>query len=541
MGAWTTSRTRSPRAGKPTSRAPSSPPRELVALLTAPAPPGAPALRLRRATVTGALRLLGARVGVPVELRECTFAHAPDLRMAELAGLALTGSRLPGLRAGNLRVAADLLLDDGFDAAGPVDLTDAQIGGSLRLSAGRLRGAGRRVADRVVVEGTCYARRLRADDELRLPGARITGNLDLAGADADLPDRRRAGPHRRHRRRQPARRTARRPGPTFTARGRVRLAGARIGGDLVFSGAEIASTTIPDPAEDAPEGSRAPVLPAGIVDPAACLVADRMHVDGNLELDDGLRTTGTRPAAQRGDRRLPAAVRCAARRPSGGSRCSPTGWRWAATSKAATPAAAPSPAPGRCGWSTRTCAARASLSGCTLATPDGYALLGDRLHVGGELYLRRVRCEGTVRMQNLDVGATAGLHRRHADPAPAASRRHAAPVARPARRHDRQGPGVRRGVHRGGRRAGAGGRRAQVRPVRRRHARHLGPHPLRAQPLRPHDHRPPRPPGRPARGGGAAGGGAGRHVHRRGGTLGGRGRGHGRRVRLPDDRRHPDH
>jgi hypothetical protein len=32
-----------------------------------------------------------------------------------------------------------------------------------------------------VVEGTCYARRLRADDEVRLPGARITGNLDLAG------------------------------------------------------------------------------------------------------------------------------------------------------------------------------------------------------------------------------------------------------------------------------------------------------------------------------------------------------------------------
>ena len=89
---------------------------ELVALLTASAPPGAPALRLRRAAVTGALRLSGARVGVPVELRECTFAHVPDLRMAELAGLALTGSRLPGLRAGNLRVAADLLLDDGFDA-----------------------------------------------------------------------------------------------------------------------------------------------------------------------------------------------------------------------------------------------------------------------------------------------------------------------------------------------------------------------------------------------------------------------------------------
>jgi hypothetical protein len=48
----------------------------------------------------------------------------------------------------------------------------------------------------------------------------------------------------------------------------------------------------------------------------------------------------------------------------------------------------------------------ASLSGARLATPDGYALLGDRWHVGGELYLRRLRCEGTLRMQNVEVGAT---------------------------------------------------------------------------------------------------------------------------------------
>jgi hypothetical protein len=149
------------------------------------------------------------------------------------------------------------------------------------------------VADRVV-EGTCYARRLRADDEVRLPGARITGNVDLAGAVLGSPTgdaldltgvtvggSMLAGRHA--------------TGPTFTARGRVRLAGARIGGDLVFSGAEIASTTIPDPAEDAPEGSRAPVLPAGIVDPAACLVADRMHVEGNWS-----STTACAPPARSG-------------------------------------------------------------------------------------------------------------------------------------------------------------------------------------------------------------------------------------------------
>ncbi|OLT17637.1 hypothetical protein BJF78_12655 [Pseudonocardia sp. CNS-139] len=133
----------------------------VAAAICAPRPEGAAVLRLRRANITGVLRLTGAKVEVPVELLGCVFAQVPDLRMAELAGLALTGSRVPGLRAGNLRVAADLLLDDGFVAHGPVNLTDAQVGGSLRLSGGRLRGDGGRalVADRIVVEGTCYARR----------------------------------------------------------------------------------------------------------------------------------------------------------------------------------------------------------------------------------------------------------------------------------------------------------------------------------------------------------------------------------------------
>lgn len=50
------------------------------------------------------------------------------------------------------------------------------------------------------------------------------------------------------------------------------------------------------PALASPPGAaatRLPVVPGGIVDPAACPVADRVHVDGNLELDDGLSTEGT--------------------------------------------------------------------------------------------------------------------------------------------------------------------------------------------------------------------------------------------------------
>ena len=48
----------------------------------------------------------------------------------------------------------------------------------------------------------------------------------------------------------------------------------------------------------------------------------------------------------------------------------------------------------------------ASLSGIEMAAPDGYALLADRLHVGGEFYLRRLRCQGTIRLNDAEVGAT---------------------------------------------------------------------------------------------------------------------------------------
>ncbi|MGL5818475.1 MAG: hypothetical protein ACRCYR_12985, partial [Phycicoccus sp.] len=143
----------------------------LAAVLTAEPPPGAPLLRLRRARVRGALHLTGARVPFPVDLRACEFDEALQLRMADLSWLALTGCRVPALRAGNLRVEHDLLLDDGFVSHGPVVLADAQIGASLRLSAARLQGSDGRslIADRLVVGGTLYARRLVSDGELRLP------------------------------------------------------------------------------------------------------------------------------------------------------------------------------------------------------------------------------------------------------------------------------------------------------------------------------------------------------------------------------------
>jgi hypothetical protein len=384
----------------------------LASLLTEPPPPGAPVLRLRGAELTGVLRLTGATVAVPVELRDCGFAHVPDLRTASFVLLALTGCRVPGVAADGIRVAADLLLDDGFTAHGRVHLTDAHVGGSLRLSGARLRGhAGRTlIADRLVVEGSCYARRLRSDGELRIPGARITGNLDLDGADltgpldaldatgASVGGSLLAGRH------------ADVPDLAFTSSGRVLLAGARIGGDMVLSGARMARRPGVEPPEPVPEESRVPVVPGGIVDAAACLVADRVQVDGNLELDDDLVTDGTV--------RLPNARVGGYLRLSGARLAGPYGASDRGIALLGDGMEVGGDVEGRdhgrgglrCAGQLRLVDAQvrgsASLSGVELDTPGGYALLGDRLRVGGDLYLRRVRCAGTIRLQNADVGAT---------------------------------------------------------------------------------------------------------------------------------------
>jgi hypothetical protein len=383
----------------------------LAAVLTAAPPAGAPVLRLRRARVSGVLRLTGARVAVPVDLRACTFDEAPDLRMAEFPGLSLSGCRVPALRAGNLRVTADLTLDDGFTAHSAVHLPDAHVGGSLRLSAAVLHGADGRalIADRIVVGGTCYARRLRSDAEVRLPGARITGNFDLSGATlhtgtADALDLTGiavdgsllAGRHH--------------AGPGLAAYGRVLMPGARVGGDLVFTGATIhrrpGSPLLPRIENE----TRMPVVPGGIIDPGAALVADRIRVEGNLELDDGSDTVGTV--------RLPSAVVSGYVRLSGAHLTGPYEAPDHGVALLADgieiggdlEARRSGPGPLVCDGQLRLVDAHvrgsASLSGIDLRAPDRDAFNGDRLRVGGELYLREIRCAGTLRLQNAEIGTT---------------------------------------------------------------------------------------------------------------------------------------
>ncbi len=395
--------------------------RFLVDLLTgcdAPPAAGVAALRLAGVAVIGELGLEAAEVPHLVELTECWFSHRPDLRMSRLAGLRLSGCRLPGLRGRNLKVDSDLVLEAGFTADGQVDLTDATVDGSLRLSGAVLRrpGGNALLAERMVIAGAIQAGVLRATGAVRIPNSYVGGNIDLSGARLTNPsgDALHAvgidvsgsvlGELERGR---------------LVASGRVVLAGARIGGDLRLSGAQI--TVAPRPERSVL------VMPRGIIDDSgAALIADRIDVRGNVELDDGFTAAGAV--------RLPGATIGGYLRLSGAKLGSPD-------RLPAMPLGPSTPLPialmadgARIGGDLDARAARgaeeergpsgpltaygqvrlvdaevrgsASLSGIRLHGPGLDVLFADRLNVGGTLFMRAARIAGSVRLQNSHIGST---------------------------------------------------------------------------------------------------------------------------------------
>lgn len=133
-------------------------------LLRAPREDGEiPALRLRGARITGELNLRSGDVDVRVALRDCGFEEPPVLHGAVFRLLTLAGSRLPGLRAAALRVEGSLHLED-CRITGRVQLGGAQIDGALFL-------------DRAVL-GTPRA---PAGDALELDHASVGQDLSAVG------------------------------------------------------------------------------------------------------------------------------------------------------------------------------------------------------------------------------------------------------------------------------------------------------------------------------------------------------------------------
>ncbi len=284
----------------------------LAALLlgACPAEPGGVgAVRIAGARITGGLAVDHGQVSASLLLQYCRFEGPVELDEATTGSIDLSGSHLSTLSAYGahvrgtldlrdavvkgtavLAVHADGIVVDGSLHAGGIDVTgslcliNAVISGQVTLNKAKLINPfphGKSLnAGGIRVGRSLLAQNLEAVGEIRLPGAHIGSALVLDGAQLTGSD----GSAFQGEDLSVAssvffRRDKPRGSVRFTARGRIRLVGARIGGGLHFSGARLEQIE-PPPAseeqaeeqaeelEEEPEAALEPVTPPTSAPPA---------------------------------------------------------------------------------------------------------------------------------------------------------------------------------------------------------------------------------------------------------------------------------
>lgn len=245
-----------------------------------------PVVRIEDRYLTGTLDLRALEFPYLLEFVRCRFEKAPDVRQANLAGLEFDGCWLPGLSARNARSDNDLGLLNTTVRGGSVDLTDATIRGSLVLSGSRFAHPGHRAlhADRLQLAGALLAYNLEVVGELRMPGMRSGGNVNFSGA----------GLHN--------------PGGCALDGNGMRIGGNLICGVDASTGNRFRSTGclfLPSVQVESDWTMRGASLRAGgepgtalpaddpYYDAHTTLIADRMKVGGNADLDQDFTSAGT--------------------------------------------------------------------------------------------------------------------------------------------------------------------------------------------------------------------------------------------------------
>lgn len=134
--------------------------------------------------ITGVLDLEGCRIPRDITLAYCRFQTKPVLRSAQIDNLFLNGSALPGLSADRLEAKGSVSLRD-VVATGQVRLPGAKLGGDLSCSGAQLMaGKDGRVlsADGLEAKGNVFLRDVVTTGGVRLLGAKLGGDLDCDGA-----------------------------------------------------------------------------------------------------------------------------------------------------------------------------------------------------------------------------------------------------------------------------------------------------------------------------------------------------------------------
>lgn len=150
--------------------------------------PGARAVRLSGARITGVLDLEAAVLGCPLALWSCHFEDPVNLREAQAPAIRLHHCHLPELDAEQLHTRGNLELN-GL-TAGPVSLHAAHIGGQLSLAGARLVNPGGTALDAQVLtvdKDMFCGRGFTAHGTVGMAGAHIGGQLDFSGAALSNP------------------------------------------------------------------------------------------------------------------------------------------------------------------------------------------------------------------------------------------------------------------------------------------------------------------------------------------------------------------
>lgn len=249
-------------------------------------PATAPVMTVSDRYLVGQLDLRGVEFPYLLEFVRCRFEYPPDLRQGKLAGIEFRDCALPGLHARNMRSDNDVLLVAGTVVHGTVDLTDADIHGSLVLRHSKLVGTTGPAlhANRLQLAGALLAANMQAEGEVRIPGMRTGGNVNFAGALLNNPK----GFALNGNGIQVGGNLHMTPdgatGAAFRSIGQVLLASAKVDSDFSLRGAKMSPRT---------EHSRKVPPDDPFYDPNATLVADRSKIDGNVNLDRGFVSTGT--------------------------------------------------------------------------------------------------------------------------------------------------------------------------------------------------------------------------------------------------------
>jgi hypothetical protein len=245
-----------------------------------------PVVRIEDRYLTGTLDLRALEFPYLLEFVRCRFEKPPDLRQATLAGLELRGCWLPGLSARNARSDNDIALLNTTVHGGSVDLTDGNIRGSLLLSGSRLHHPGRYGlrADRLQLAGALLANNLDVVGQVRIPGMRSGGNVNFSGAALHNVDGCALDGNGMHVGGNLVCGRDVVTGQRFSATGWVFLPSVRVDSDLSMRGARLA-----------PGGGSTANLPVDdpYYDVHTTLIADRIQVGGNADLDQDFVSTGT--------------------------------------------------------------------------------------------------------------------------------------------------------------------------------------------------------------------------------------------------------